>query len=359
MSSAATDTQRLVEAAARGDRAAYRSLVATHQNLVSSIALAVVRDASASEDVAQEVFLHAWRGLGKLRNPRSFLPWLRQVTRNRAHQLLRERKGVVPTEANLLEQVVDPKADPSGALVDAEDRARLAAAVEALPEDSREAVMLFYREGQSVAQVASLLDLREEAVRQRLSRARALLRDALLDTLGEQLVATAPREKFCAGVMAALPSAGPATGVAAALRWTLLGKSAAAFVGPGVGMASAIAGLLWGHRRSMKRAKDDEERDGLVKLKNATLVLMVATCTLTVPLLKWRAAMLGLWALYIVGIAVLHTVWYPRIVARRRAAEIRENPKAIWRWRLRIWGGRLYLVVLGTALLTFLWERLS
>ena len=71
--------------ASNGDEAAFRRLVDESANTVCSIALAIVRNVQASEDVAQEVFLAAWSNLKKLRNPASFLPWLRQVTRNQAH----------------------------------------------------------------------------------------------------------------------------------------------------------------------------------------------------------------------------------------------------------------------------------
>src|SRR5437868_10180368 len=90
MSSYAT-TERDVVSAASGDRDAFVRLVEAYADVVSSIALAIVRDLHASQDVAQEVFLVAWRDVRKLRNPSSFLPWLRQITRNRANQWLRDR----------------------------------------------------------------------------------------------------------------------------------------------------------------------------------------------------------------------------------------------------------------------------
>jgi DNA-directed RNA polymerase specialized sigma24 family protein len=71
--------------AGKGDEAAFRRLVDSSANTVCSIALAIVRNVEASEDIAQEAFLTAWSNLRSLRNPSSFLPWLRQVTRNQAH----------------------------------------------------------------------------------------------------------------------------------------------------------------------------------------------------------------------------------------------------------------------------------
>jgi hypothetical protein len=74
-----------ISSAARGDQAAFETLVESHKSLVCSIALAIVRDLETSEEIAQDVFIAAWKQIGKLKNPASFLPWLRQVTRNRSH----------------------------------------------------------------------------------------------------------------------------------------------------------------------------------------------------------------------------------------------------------------------------------
>src|SRR5437868_6612428 len=157
-----------VAAARGGDATAYARLVDAHRNAVCSISLAIVRDLDASEEVAQEVFVAAWRGLPTLRNPDSFGPWLRQLTRNRAreyarsHHRARRRLALV---GDHLETVPDPAELAPDELVRAEDQRRLAAAIDQLPDEAREVVTLYYREGRSVAQVAALLELREDAVK--------------------------------------------------------------------------------------------------------------------------------------------------------------------------------------------------
>ena len=75
---------------------------------------------------------------------------------------------------------------------------------------------LYYREGQSARQVAMLLGMREDTVKQRLSRARQRLRASLLDEVGETLRTTAPGAAFTAGVMT-LTMAAPSTSAAAGL----------------------------------------------------------------------------------------------------------------------------------------------
>ena len=79
-----------VLAAAGGDSQAFGRLVDATAATVCSISLAMVRSVEASEDVAQNVYLAAWQGISRLRNPASFLPWLRQLTRNQARRYLRD-----------------------------------------------------------------------------------------------------------------------------------------------------------------------------------------------------------------------------------------------------------------------------
>lgn len=94
--------QRIAEhlpAARRGDREAFAELVAATQTVTTSLALAVVRDVQYSEDIAQEAYVRVWQRLDRLGNPDSFLPWLRQITRNLARDHLR-RKRVRPGDTS-------------------------------------------------------------------------------------------------------------------------------------------------------------------------------------------------------------------------------------------------------------------
>src|SRR5947207_13185694 len=85
----ALDVSHDVLCAQKGDHQAFGRLVDAARTTICSITLATVRDLPRSEEVAQEVLVAAWRGLPRLRNPRSFWPWIRQLARNRARQHLR------------------------------------------------------------------------------------------------------------------------------------------------------------------------------------------------------------------------------------------------------------------------------
>src|SRR5688500_4080845 len=99
-------------AAATGDRDAYGRIVAACQNTVTAVALAMTRDVPASEDIAQEAFLSAWQHLKRLQNPTSFLPWLRQITRNLARDHLRANRNR-PLDGETADIAIALAADPS------------------------------------------------------------------------------------------------------------------------------------------------------------------------------------------------------------------------------------------------------
>ncbi|MFL5351953.1 RNA polymerase sigma factor [Archangium sp.] len=347
-----------VVAAARGDRDAFHAVVLAHQRLVGSIALAMSGDLASSEDIAQEVFLHAWKGLHRLTRPESFLPWLRELTRNRARDFLRRRgrrHEVLGAEAELLlGQSAAPLEDAEAKLLGAEQAARLAAALDALPEESREVVILYYREGRSAAQVAKLLDLSEAAVRKRLERARGVLREATLDDVGACAEGTAPDEGFARAVMAALPMGAPVGGSLAALQLPLLGKVGAGVLGSGGGLMAGLLGLRYGLRRQLAGAHDEEERRALRRFALWAAVQLVGVCGamgLATALGHLRVALV-LGAVQAIASGILAGIWLPRLQRRRIEAEERADPESAARRRAkRIVGWTACALTAGTLLL--------
>ena len=223
--------QRELPAAARGDQNAYGRIVRACQNTVTAIALAITRDVAISEDIAQEAFLKAWQQLDRLKNSASFLPWLRQITRNLARDHLRAHHGR-PLSGEAAELAInmaaDPSPTPSERLLQTEEERVASDIISSLPEDSREILLLFYREGQSSQQVADLLGMSDAAVRKRLSRARATVREELLNRFGEFARSTAPGAAFAmivvGGLVGAVPAASAATVIGSGVLGGGLGK---------------------------------------------------------------------------------------------------------------------------------------
>ncbi len=357
MSDVATLIDRHLSAARSGDRRAFAALVAATQGTVASIALAIVRDVQHSEDIAQEVYLQVWGKLDELRNPDSFLPWLREVTRNRSRDFLRRSKvrpGDVPNadpEAALAQLAATDRTSES---VELDERRRaLDAAFDGLPAGAREVLTLYYREGESTAQVASLLGLRPATVRQRLSRARKALTAGVERALAGNLVRTAPGAAFTAAVAGLLTTASPPA-AAAAVAAGLGSKSMVkliAMTGFGIGIAllGGIAGVVLGIRPHLKTAFDERERLELLAHRRRGVVAVVLaivgfTASAFVPG-AWLP--IAVFVLFFGVIAHQSAVAIPRTLARRMAHDLATDPTAparhrrqrIWCWVGLIGGG--------------------
>lgn len=356
-----------VRAAAGGDSEAFGMLVERTKNLVASIAVAILRDVELARDVAQDVFLAAWRDLAKLREPASFLPWLRSLTRNRAHHVLRtqarRRRMISETEADeLVAALADARPGAREALIANEEACLLAHALEQLPDEAREIVTLFYREGRSVQQVADLLGVSADAAKQRLSRARARLRRAVLERVGEVLERTAPSAAFTTAVMSALALGGPAVAATAGTGLSLNASAGGllaklgALSGPAApGLVGALGGVFFGFHRLYARAQDERERRDLVRLGTVASVLVVVAAlglSLAYPLTGSRAAVVAIFVAYWLGLLLVLEIGVPRAISRRLAAELASDPQAAARHRRdRQWGylGWMVGTILGLA----------
>jgi RNA polymerase sigma factor (sigma-70 family) len=223
-----------VHSAIAGDRAAFARLVAAHQAMVSGIALAILGERRASEDVAQEAFAAAWRQRAHLRHPERVAAWLRQITRFRARQHLRDagrRARWVTADAEAVARAVDPGPSAAEQLTEAEADRALQGALAGLDEDARTVLVLYYRSGEKVADVARTLGVAEAAVRKRLSRARQRLRDGVERRLAVVLVAFGPGPDLLAQLRPTL-DADPVRPLSARFAPAAVGLLIAAAVAP-------------------------------------------------------------------------------------------------------------------------------
>jgi RNA polymerase sigma-70 factor (ECF subfamily) len=128
-----------------------------------------------AEDLFQETWLAAARYAHRLREDSQLLPWLYTIARNKHRNALRFR---LLDRKRHDEALAEPMPSPAEAEVDADARrraAQVARALSSLPEAYREVLLLFFDEGLATDDVAHVLGLRADAVRKRLSRARAQL----------------------------------------------------------------------------------------------------------------------------------------------------------------------------------------
>jgi RNA polymerase sigma-70 factor (ECF subfamily) len=180
----AADDLELVTAVLGGDRQAYAALVGRYQRLVASVAWRYGTTRQEIEDVVSEVFLRAYRNLGRYRPEHPFSTWLWRLAANHViDRGRRARRGGVAVE--LTAQLADHRAGPLEDADAGERAAMLHRALRALEPRYREVVFLVHLEGLRVDETARLLGLPEGTVKSRLSRGREALRRWLVEASPE------------------------------------------------------------------------------------------------------------------------------------------------------------------------------
>lgn len=164
----------LAARAAGGDISAFETLVGRHYLGVWRLAFLIVRDEMLAEEVAQDTFLRAHRGLAEWRGEASLRTWLHSICRRLC--IDRARLKRVPTEVAPDLEAVGGSTSETEALADHFD---LWAAVERLPDDDREAFLLVDHYGYSSFEAAALLEVPASTVRSRVKRSRKRLAVAL------------------------------------------------------------------------------------------------------------------------------------------------------------------------------------
>jgi RNA polymerase sigma factor (sigma-70 family) len=217
-----------------GDREAFGFIVARYQSLLCSIAYSATGDLKLSEDLAQESLLIAWRQMRQMRQirePARLKSWLCSVARSVLSNWFRREKREPMARAESIDNAHEkPTSEPipSERTITQEEETILWQTLQQIPEAYREPLILFYREGESVERVAAVLDISENAAKQRLSRGRKLLHEKVLALVEGGLRQSIPGKVFTVGVMAALPGAALSAKAATLAAATKAGTTAKA-----------------------------------------------------------------------------------------------------------------------------------
>jgi RNA polymerase sigma-70 factor (ECF subfamily) len=194
----AEEDRAIIEAAQKGDRAAFRRLVERHQRRAFAIALGMVRDENDARDLVQEAFLRVYRGLDRFQGGSSFFTWFYRIVTNLAIDFMR-KPGRKETEHDDARAVIDAAdeadfpfvsridgAEPLDVVHRQELAKRLRAALDALPPYHRGVVLMREIEGMSYEEMAEAMNVSKGTIMSRLFHARQKLQRALADCYAEQ-----------------------------------------------------------------------------------------------------------------------------------------------------------------------------
>jgi RNA polymerase sigma-70 factor (ECF subfamily) len=170
-----------------GDTEALRELIEAHQQRVIGTVAKMLGDETDAEDIAQQVFVRIWRSAPRYEPTAKFTTWLFKITRNLVFNELRRRRR---HPAFSLDRKLDederplPAADhvskaPDVAMLDEEMQSAIQAAIDALPEVQRMAIILRRYDDISYEEIGEILDLSVPAVKSVIFRARTELREKL------------------------------------------------------------------------------------------------------------------------------------------------------------------------------------
>ena len=189
MATAETDEQ-LVRKAQDDDERAFGELVHRYEAKVYSLALKMLRNPEDAEDVLQDTFLRAYRGIKSFQGNSTISTWIYRITANSA--LMRLRRKQLPTvsiddadEREAPINIADWAPGPAEQLLTKETQQAMNDAVESLPPEFRQVFVLRDVEEMSNSEVAEILDLSVAAVKSRLHRARLKVRDRLATYFSE------------------------------------------------------------------------------------------------------------------------------------------------------------------------------
>ncbi len=182
--------EELARRVAAGETALFEILMRRYNQRLFRVARAILRDEAEAEDVMQQAYVNAYAHLGQFAGRARFSTWLTRIAVNEALARLRRRgrfdevDAMPDWEERAMHRIAAPPTNPEQQALRGEMRAVLEAAFEAIPQIYRTVFVLREIEGLSTAEAAECLSLGEDAVKTRLFRARALLRQELLERAG-------------------------------------------------------------------------------------------------------------------------------------------------------------------------------
>jgi RNA polymerase sigma-70 factor (ECF subfamily) len=189
--SADDSDEALVSRARARDSAAFELLMRRHNQRVYRVVRAILRDADEIEDVIQQAYMQAFVHLDQFGGAARWSTWVCRIAINEALARVRGRGRFVSMDAANEEDMTDfdrvPASDPERAAAGRELGQMVEQAIDGLPEIYRAVLIMREVEGMSTNEAAAVLDVEPEVIKTRLHRARASLRAAVENRVGDQM----------------------------------------------------------------------------------------------------------------------------------------------------------------------------
>ena len=165
----------LVVQAQNGDRNAQEQLYCRFQQHVLSIAYKRLGNWDEAQELSQDVFIHAFRGLDLLQVPEAFGGWLRQIVHRMAINRVTRRPTPMSVDHEILEATVTCHSDPLDAVLSGEQKMQVHRGLDRLGDLDRKTLVAFYLDGQSLNQMSDSFEAPIGTIKRRLHVARKRL----------------------------------------------------------------------------------------------------------------------------------------------------------------------------------------
>jgi RNA polymerase sigma factor (sigma-70 family) len=181
MNSGTTDNE-IITRVLRGEHQLYAELVKRYQNFVFTIALRYTPMREDAEEVAQDVFVKAYKALSTFRGDSKFSTWLYSIVNTTSITFLRKKKLDIHSLDNehVFEAADNQIASPLGPGVEQKSKLEMVTkAIELLSPDDAKIITLFYKAEQSLEEIATILNIEANTVKVKLHRARQRLKEKM------------------------------------------------------------------------------------------------------------------------------------------------------------------------------------
>ena len=165
----------LIHRAQTGDEGAFTDLMREHYPFVYAIVVRIVKNSHDTEEVVQDAFFNAYRGLAQLEDAAKFKSWLAEIAQNCARNWLRKQRSDTVSIDEVSEQMLQTEDSSDERLIRQEQRELIRRTMETLPQKDRKIAQAFYLDGASYDELTRTHGLSYNAIAFRLSRAKRQL----------------------------------------------------------------------------------------------------------------------------------------------------------------------------------------